>query len=50
MGPSCGTSRGPNYETFYDRPRDVGQTCFLNSSHKHVKLTFTDYPRLYNEW
>ena len=24
---------------------DVGQTCFLNSTHKHIKLTLTGYSR-----
>ena len=49
MGPSCGTSRGPNDGTFWGRPRDVGHTCFLNSAHKHFKLTLTGYSRLYSE-
>ena len=45
-GPSCGTFRGPNDGTFQGNPRDVGQTCFLNSTHKHIKLTLTSYSRL----
>ena len=28
--------------------RDVGHTCFLNSTHKHIKLTLTCYSRLRN--
>ena len=46
--PSCGTFRGPNNGTFLGRPRDVGQTCFLDSIHKHIKLTLTGYSRLYS--
>ena len=34
----------------YKTARDVGQTCFLNSTHKHVKLTLTGYSRHYSEW
>ena len=49
-GPSCGTSREPNDGTFLVRPRDVGQTCSLNSTHRHIKLTLTGYSRLYSEW
>ena len=49
-GPSCGTSVGPNGETFQGRPWDVGQTSFLNSTHKHIKLTLTGYSKLYSEW
>ena len=45
-GLSCGTSRGPNDGTFCGRPRDVGNTCFLNSTHEHIKLTLTSYSRL----
>ena len=48
-GPSCGTSRGPNDRTFLGRLRDVGDTYFLNSTHKHIKLTLTGYSRLYSE-
>ena len=48
-GPSCGTSRGPNDGTFWGCPRDVGHICFLNSTHKHIKLTLTGYSRLYSE-
>ena len=25
---------------------DVGQTCFLNSTHKHIKLILTGYSKL----
>ena len=28
------------------RSRDVSQTCFLNSTHKYIKLTLTGYSRL----
>ena len=28
----------------------VGHTCFLNSTHKYIKLTLTGYSRLYNEF
>ena len=47
---SCGKSRGPNDGTFWGRPRDVSDTCFLNSTHKHIKLTLTGYSRFYSEW
>ena len=43
--PSCGTSRGQN-----DGTSDVGQTCFLNSTHKHIKLNWTGYSSLYSGW
>ena len=33
-----------------DVQRTVGQTCFLNSYQKHIKLTLTGYSRLYSEW
>ena len=45
-GPSCGRFRGPNDVTFWERLRDVGHTCFLNSTQKHIKLTLTGYSRL----
>ena len=48
-GPICRTSRGPNDGTFWGRPRDVGHTCFLNPTQKHIKLTLTGYSRLHNE-
>ena len=48
-GPSCGTSRGPNDDTFWGRPRDITHTCFLNSTHKHIKLPLTGYSKLYSE-
>ena len=32
------------------RSRDFGQTCFLNSTHKSIKLTLRGYSRLYGEW
>ena len=38
---SCGTSLGANDGTFWGRPQDVGHTCFLNSTQKHIKLTLT---------
>ena len=38
-GPSCRTSRGPNDDTFWGRPGDVGHTCFLNSTQKHINPT-----------
>ena len=47
--PSCRTSREPNDETFRGRPRDIGYTCSLNSTHKHIKLPLTGYSRLYSE-
>ena len=46
-GPGCGTSGGPNNETFWERPRDVGHISFLNST--HIKLTLTGYSTLYSE-
>ena len=48
-GPSCGTSRRPNDGTFWRRSRDLGHTCFLNSTQKHIKLNLTGYSRLYSE-
>ena len=48
-GPSCGTSWGPNGGTFWGSPLDVGHTCFLNSTHKHIKLTLIGSSRLYSE-
>ena len=48
-GPSCGTPRGRNDGMFWGRPRAADHTCFLNSSHKHIKLTLTGYSRLYSE-
>ena len=47
-GNSCGKSQGLNNATFQGSPRGVGQTCFLNSTLKHIKLT--GYSRLYSEW
>ena len=32
------------------RCKDVGHSCFLNSTHKHIKLTLTGYSRLYTGW
>ena len=29
--------------TLWGRLRDVGHTCFLNSTHKHIKLTLKGY-------
>ena len=51
-GTSCRTSQGPNDGTFQGCPRDVGQTLFLKSTHKHnkhIKFTFRGYSRLYSE-
>ena len=45
----AGRLRGANDGTFWGSLRDVGHTCFLNSSQKHFKLTFTSYSRLYSE-
>ena len=50
MEPNCGTSRGPNDRTFWERPQEVGHTCFLNSTNKHIKLTLTGYLKLYSEF
>ena len=33
-------------KTFWVRPRDVGQACFLNSAHKRIKPTLTGYSKL----
>ena len=41
--------RRPNDRTIWGRPPDVGHTCFLNSTQKHIKLTLTGYSRLYSE-
>ena len=35
-GPSCRTSQAPDDGTFWGRPRDVGHTCFLNPTQKHL--------------
>ena len=40
-GPSRGTFHGPNDGTFYGSTRDDRRTCFLNSTHKHIKLNIT---------
>ena len=49
-GPSSGTSCGPIDGTSWGRPHDVGgHTCFLNSTQKYIKFTFTGYSRLYSE-
>ena len=48
-GSSCGTSDGPNNGTFQGYPRYVGQTCFLNSTRKHIKLTLAGYSKLYSK-
>ena len=53
-----GTSTGPSYETpwvpndgtLQGRQQDVGQTYFLDSTNKHIKLTLSGYSRLCNEW
>ena len=49
-GRSYGTSRGQNDRIFWGRPRDMGCTCFLNSTHKHFKLTLAGYSRLYSDF
>ena len=49
-GSRCVTSRRPNTGKFYEGPRNVSQTCFLNSTHKHIKQTLTGYSRLHSEW
>ena len=49
-GSSGRTSWGPNHGTFWRRPWEVRHTCFLNYTHKHIKLTLTGYSRLYSEW
>ena len=48
-GSNCETSRGPNDGTFSGRPWDIGHTCFLNLTQKHIKLILTGYSRLYSE-
>ena len=48
-GPSCRTSWGPDDGTFWGRPQDVGHTCFLNSTQKHISRTLKGYSRLYSE-
>ena len=48
--PGWETSRGPNDGTFSGRLRDVGHTWFLNSTHKHIKVTLSGYSRLYSEY
>ena len=40
-GPSYWKSPGPSDGTFLERSPDVGDTCFLNSTQKHIKLTST---------
>ena len=35
-----GTFWRPNDEIFSWLSHDVGQTCFLNSTHKHIKLAW----------
>ena len=50
LRPSCGKSRGPNNGTFCGRPRGVSDICFLDSTHKHIKLTLIGYSRFYSEW
>ena len=41
-----GTLWGQNDGKFWGRQRDVGHSCFLNSTQKHIKLTLTGYSRL----
>ena len=48
-GSSFETSLEPNDGMFWERLRDVGHTCFLNSTQKYIKLTLTVYPRFYSE-
>ena len=54
MGTSTGCLQDPIAERRRDQMRrhsgDVGHTCFLNSTNKHIKLTLTGYSRIYNEW
>ena len=33
-----------------DAQRNVGQTCFLNSTKKRIKHTWAGYSRYYIEW
>ena len=40
---------GRSRDKMMGRSRDVGHTCFLSSTHKHIKLTLTGYSRLYSE-
>ena len=47
-GPIAGLP-GPNDGTFLKGSQDVGHTCFLNSTHKHIKFTLAGYSRLYSE-
>ena len=49
-GPSYETSWGPNDGTLQGLQQDAGQTYFLDSSNKHIKLNLTGYSRLCNEW
>ena len=49
-GSSCGTSRAPYNGTFQGHLRSVGQTCFLNPTHKHIKRTLTGYSRLFTDY
>ena len=39
MGPSFGTSLGPNHRTFKGHPRDVSQIISSNSTFKYIEST-----------
>ena len=41
--------QGPSGGTFWGCPRDVRHTGFVNATQKHIKLTLTDYSRLYSK-
>ena len=41
LGPSYGTSQGPDDGTFWERPRDVGHTCFFKFN-TEIYLTYFD--------
>ena len=43
-------AHGTKWWDVWRRSVDVGQTCFLNYTHKHIKLTLAGYSRLYSEW
>ena len=39
-GPSCGTSHGLNYRSFWGRLRDVGNTCVLKFNSETYQYYF----------
>ena len=53
-GTSTGRLRDPvagrPWDQMMGRSKDVDQTCFLNQTHKRIKLTLAVYSRLYSEW